>query len=191
LNKGVNSTENLIGLRIRKMDTNDARIISNAFKAQGWNKPMEIYRNYFSEQKNDERVTLIAEIDDKFVGYINIKWKSSYPLFFTNKIPEIVDLNVLIKYRRMGIGNKLMDKAEEMIKEQSDFAGIGVGLFPDYGPAQIMYIKRGYVPDGKGIYKKNSYVKFGETVIIDDDIVLHFIKELAQLAPRRNVIYSR
>jgi hypothetical protein len=78
----------------------------------------------------------------------------------------------------MGIGNKLMNKAEEIIKEQSDFAGIGVGLFSDYGPAQIMYIKRGYVPDGKGIYKKDSYIKFGETIIIDDDVVLYFIKEL-------------
>jgi ribosomal protein S18 acetylase RimI-like enzyme len=178
MNKDVNKTEDLIDLRIRKMDKNDAIIISNAFKAQGWNKPMEIYRNYFAEQKNNERVTLIAEIDDKFVGYINIKWKSSYPFFFKNKIPEIVDLNVLIKYRRMGIGNKLMDKAEEIIKEQSDFAGIGVGLFSDYGSAQIMYIKRGYIPDGKGIYKKNSYIEFGETVIIDDDAVLYFIKKL-------------
>jgi ribosomal protein S18 acetylase RimI-like enzyme len=178
LDKGANKMENLIDLRIRKMNANDAIIISNAFKAQGWNKPMEIYRNYFVEQKNNERVTLIAEIDDNFVGYINVKWKSSYPFFFKNKIPEIVDLNVLIKYRRMGIGNKLMNKAEEIIKEQSDFAGIGTGLFSDYGSAQIMYIKRGYVPDGKGIYKNNSYIKFGETVLIDDDVVLYFIKEL-------------
>jgi ribosomal protein S18 acetylase RimI-like enzyme len=170
--------ENLIDLRIRKMNTNDAIIISNAFKAQGWNKPMEIYRNYFVEQKNNERVILIAELGDKFAGYITIKWESSYPFFFKNKIPEIVDLNVLIKYRRMGIGNKLMNRAEEIIKEQSDFAGIGAGLFSDYGPAQIMYIKRGYIPDGKGIYKKNSYIKFGETALIDDDVVLYFIKEL-------------
>ncbi|MDR3153764.1 MAG: GNAT family N-acetyltransferase [Deltaproteobacteria bacterium] len=98
------------------MNIDDATVISNAFKAQGWNKPTEIYCNYFVEQKNNERVTLLAEIDDKFVGYINIKWKSSYPLFFINNIPEIVDLNVLIKYRRMGIGDKLMNKAEEIIK---------------------------------------------------------------------------
>ncbi|MDR3205139.1 MAG: GNAT family N-acetyltransferase [Deltaproteobacteria bacterium] len=170
--------ENLSNFRIRKMNLNDAEIISNAFKAQNWNKSIEIYRNYFVEQRNNERITLIAEIKDKFIGYINIKWKSSYHYFFINKIPEIVDLNVLIKYRRMDFGNKLMNKAEEIIKEQSDFAGIGVGLLSEYGAAQIMYIKRGYIPDGNGIYKKNSYIKFGESVKIDDDVILYFIKKL-------------
>jgi hypothetical protein len=53
-----------------------------------------------------------------------------------------------------------------------------VGLFSDYGSAQIMYIKRGYVPDGKGIFKINSYIKFGETITIDDDVNLYFIKNL-------------
>ena len=28
--------------------------------------------------------------------------------------------------------------------------GIGVGLYPDYGSAQRLYIKRGYLPDGHG-----------------------------------------
>jgi hypothetical protein len=78
----------------------------------------------------------------------------------------------------MGIGNKLMNKAEEIIEVQSDLAGIGVGLFSDYGSAQIMYVKRGYIPDGKGIFKPNFYVKFGETVVIDDNVVLYFIKKL-------------
>lgn len=170
--------ENLIDLQIRQMNINDAIIISNSFKEQNWNKPIEIYRKYFEEQKNNERITLIAEIKDNFVGYINIKWESSYPFFLENKIPEIVDLNVIIKYRKMGVGNKLMNRAEEIIKHRSNIAGIGVGLFSDYGAAQIMYIKRGYIPDGKGIYKNNSYIKFGEMVRIDDDVVLHFIKKI-------------
>lgn len=47
--------------------------------------------------------------------------------------PRSMIFNVLIKFRRQGIGSKLMDKAEEIIKERSEYAGIGVGLFSDYG----------------------------------------------------------
>jgi hypothetical protein len=41
-----------------------------------------------------------------------------------------------------------MDKAEDIIKGRSSIAEIGVGIFSDYGNAQILYVKRGYVPDG-------------------------------------------
>ena len=165
-------------LNIRKIQINDPEIIFNAFKAQGWNKPLEQYNCYIKEQKNNIRITLIAELNGEFAGYTTIKWNSSYEYFIKNKIPEISDLNVLIKFRQMGIGNKLLDKAEDIIKNYSDYAGIGVGLFSDYGVAQRLYVKRGYIPDGKGIYKNDSYIKYNETVIIDDDVVLYFIKLL-------------
>jgi ribosomal protein S18 acetylase RimI-like enzyme len=165
-------------IQIREIDIKDATIISNAFKEQGWNKPIDLYLSYFEEQKNNERITLIAESDGNFAGYINIKWESHYPVFIENKIPEIMDFNVLVKYRCKGIGNKLIDRAEEIIKEHSEFAGIGVGLYSDYGVAQVMYIKRGYVPDGKGIYKNSSYINAGENIIIDDEVVLYLLKKL-------------
>jgi len=71
-----------------------------------------------------------------------------------------------------------MDKAEEIIREKSRVAGIGVGLFSDYGNAQILYIKRGYIPDGKGIHNGERYVKHGDSIIVDDDIVLYLKKQL-------------
>jgi hypothetical protein len=71
-----------------------------------------------------------------------------------------------------------MDRAEEIIKERSDIAGIGVGVFSDYGNAQILYAKRGYVPDGKGIHNGQRYIGYGETTIIDDDVVLYLTKKL-------------
>ena len=71
-----------------------------------------------------------------------------------------------------------MNEAEGIIKGYSDYAGIGVGLFSDYGVAQRLYVKSGYIPDGKGIYKHDSYINYNETVNIDDDVVLYFIKLL-------------
>jgi GNAT superfamily N-acetyltransferase len=160
------------------MIAEDIEIISSEFKLQGWNKSVEMYRKYLVDQENNERIVLVAEIDGKFGGYLTIIWKSAYFSFLENNISEIVDFNVLIKYRKIGIGSVLLEKAEEIIKEKSNIVGIGVGLFSDYGAAQRLYAKRGYIPDGNGIYKNNNKLKYGDIVKIDDDVVLYFTKEL-------------
>ncbi|MEC0090597.1 GNAT family N-acetyltransferase [Paenibacillus macquariensis] len=167
-----------MNISIRQVTENDPRIISDAFKEQCWDKPISLYERYIIEQNNGERVTLIAEVNGQFVGYVNVIWKSYYPAFREKNIPEVNDFNVLLKYRRLGIGSKLMDRAEEIISERSSVAGIGVGVFSDYGNAQVLYVKRGYVPDGKGIHNGQHYVEYGETVVIDHDIVLYLTKKL-------------
>jgi len=93
-------------------------------------------------------------------------------------IPELVDFNVLIKYRRPVIGSRLMEAAEESVFKKSDRVGIGVGLFSGYGNAQRLYVKRGYVPDRRGIYKEGRFARFGDDVTLDDNLVLYFTKEL-------------
>ena len=46
--------------------------------------------------------------------------------------------------------SRLLEIAEKEVATKGDIVGIGVGLYEDYGPAQRLYIKRGYIPDGKG-----------------------------------------
>ncbi|MEF2965364.1 GNAT family N-acetyltransferase [Paenibacillus sp. M1] len=167
-----------MNLLIRELNEDDPAIISDAFQEQGWNKPVELYEGYLSEQKRGERITLVAEADGAFAGYVNVVWKSFYSCFRDSGIPEISDFNVLIKYRRMGIGSALMDQAEAVISERSAVAGIGVGIFSDYGHAQILYVKRGYVPDGRGIHNGQRHIQPGENIVVDDDIVLYFAKHL-------------
>ena len=160
------------------MNDKDPERISEAFEIQGWKKPTELYVRYLEEQRKGERVSIIAEVEGDFAGYVNVLWDSYYPSFKAKSIPEINDFNVLIKYRRQGIGSLLMDKAEEIIKERSDIAGIGVGLFSDYGHAQILYVKRGYIPDGKGIHNGQRHIEYGETLEINDDVALYLTKKL-------------
>ncbi|WP_379250433.1 GNAT family N-acetyltransferase [Paenibacillus sp. GCM10028914] len=160
------------------MNEHDPVVISKAFKEQGWDKPVELYLRYLEEQKSGNRVSIIAEVDHIFAGYVNILWNSYYPSFRDKGIPEINDFNVLIQYQRLGVGSKLMDRAEDIIKERSEIAGIGVGLFSDYGNAQILYAKRGYIPDGKGIFNSHRYIEGGDTVTIDDDVALYLTKKL-------------
>ncbi|MEE8413744.1 MAG: hypothetical protein V3R96_04255, partial [Dehalococcoidales bacterium] len=77
----------------------------------------------------------------------------------------------------LGIASSLVDEAEKRIFERSRIAGIGVGMYADYGPAQRMYILRGYVPDRLGLFYKNQPVIPGREVLVDDDLVLYFTKE--------------
>ncbi|RXZ83645.1 GNAT family N-acetyltransferase [Paenibacillaceae bacterium] len=165
-------------VNIRYLNEQDPAVIVEAFALQGWSKPPELYVNYIEEERKGSRVTLVAEVDGDFAGYTNVLWDSYYPPFRERGIPEINDFNVLIKYRRQGIGSLLMDHAEEVIRQRSEVAGIGVGIFSDYGNAQILYARRGYVPDGRGIHNGQRHIGYGETVMIDDDIVLYLTKNV-------------
>jgi GNAT superfamily N-acetyltransferase len=166
------------GLSLRKIQTSDCKQISAAFTAQGWHKPISLYQQYLDFQTSGERDIIIAESEGTFVGYLTIAWQSDYLPFREKEIPEIVDFNVLKTYQRRGIGTQLMDEAERRIKTRGDYAGIGFGMYKDYGPAQILYIKRGYIPDGNGVTYNRKPLSYGESLILDDEIALYLMKRL-------------
>ncbi|MCD6580116.1 GNAT family N-acetyltransferase [bacterium] len=163
---------------IRKIQENDCKVISDSFKKQGWDKPTSQYENYLSEQISGERTVLVAFINNDFVGHLTIKWESHYSPFKEKKIPEITDLNVLEKYQKKGIATKLMDASEKIVSKHSNVIGIRVGLTKDYGNAQALYVKRGYIPDKNGISQNEHFFEYGNTLKVDDDLVLCFVKEL-------------
>ena len=113
-----------------------------------------------------------------FVNVAKSKYISNYESFKSRSIPEVVDLNVMKKFQRKGIATAMMDEAERRIGMRSDFAGIGVGMPPDYGAAQVMYVRRGYVPDGKGLFYHQKPAIYGTKIEVDDALVLHLIKDL-------------
>lgn len=165
-------------LILRAIRKEDCVAISDAFSKQSWNKPVHQYQYYLELQQKGIRDIILAELDGQFAGYLTIKWESDYLPFRAKNIPEIVDFNVLKKYQRRGIGTALMDEAEKRIKKVSKHAGIGFGVYQDYGAAQILYIKRNYVPDGKGLVVDSRSVEYGEQVVVNDDLVMCLIKAL-------------
>lgn len=160
------------------LEQSDIQEIAEAFRAIGWDKPASQYERYYMEQVDKVRDVYIAFLEGEFAGYLTICWTSSYEPFREARIPEIVDFNVLPKYRRQGIGTQLMDKAESEIVKVSLVAGIGVGLTPDYGAAQRLYVLRGYVPDGHGLHFRGDYIKYGQEITADDSMALYLTKEL-------------
>jgi len=166
-------------LDIRALRASDCEAIHQAFVAQGWKKPAAKYYKYLEFQSKGVRDILVATIDEEFAGYLTINWTSHYPSFEAQGIPEIVDFNVLKKFQRGGIGTALMDEAESRISRVSPYAGIGFGVTKDYGAAQILYIKRGYIPDGQGMLLDDQPLPYGVQVEISDSLVFFLLKSLA------------
>jgi GNAT superfamily N-acetyltransferase len=165
-------------ITIREMTAAYAPQIARAFSDQGWDKPESQFARYVQEGREGKRVNLLAEVDGHFAGYVTVVWASDYPPFLAAGIPEIVDFNVLIEYRRQGIGTALMEAAEEIAGQRSPVVGLGVCLHVDYGAAQVLYVKRGYIPDGRGVYYQGRYPGYGDGVEIDDDLTLYLTKRL-------------
>lgn len=166
-------------ISIRNFTADDIPIIVDAFIQSKWaEKTAGTFERYLMEQQEKKRVVWLAYIGQKFAGYVTLVWNSQYTHFTKNNIPEIVDLNVLPNFRKVGIGSMLIQKAEDEAASQSDIVGIGVGLYSDYGAAQRLYVKRGFIPNAEGVTYKYSSTTPGQSYQLDDDLILWFTKEL-------------
>lgn len=168
-------------LILKILSLNDIPVIVEGFVKSGWTlKPAQLFEHYLEEQNHNQRQCWVAYRDDEFAGYVtlNVTGQSNYPPFAQAHIPEIGDLNVLPAFRKCGIGTALLEKCEQQAATKSDVVGIGVGLYPDYGAAQRLYVKRGYIPDGHGIAYDAKTVTAHKAYPVDDRLVLYFTKQL-------------
>ncbi len=117
-------------LSIRKLSASDIPTIIDAFQQANWLKAPALFEQYLSEQETKERLVWLAFVETQFAGYVTLKWQSLYPHFKHENIPEIMDLNVLPNYRKLGIGSHLLQSAEQAaVAKKFDTVGIGVGLY--------------------------------------------------------------
>lgn len=162
---------------IRKMQTSDVKDLSQGFINQGWPGREEILARYFLEQESGEREVLVAEVGGDLAGYITIL-PSAKHVPFAEIYPELSDFNVFEPFQNQGIGNLLMEEAEKRVKLISDKVTLGVGLHSGYGPAQRLYIKRGYIPDGSGVWYQNHRPAMDAICEDIGDLVLYLSKDL-------------
>ena len=165
-------------LLIRDMKAEDAQIITEEEIAQGWHQTIDKYLTRLEHQRQGLCISLIAEYKGNIAGYINVYKRSVEGPYGCRDLPEIVDFGVLEKYRCKGIGTALMDQAELIAGQYADMVYLGVGLHSGYGNAQRMYAKRGYVPDGSGVWYGNSVCPPYQQCCNDDDLILYMSKEL-------------
>ena len=162
---------------IRKMQEYDIKNLSQGFINQGWPGREEILDRYFLEQECGEREVLVAEVKGALAGYITILPSAKHGPF-AEVYPELSDFNVFETFQNQGIENLLMEEAENRVKLISDKVTLGVGLHSGYGPAQRLYIKRGYIPDGTGVWYQNHRPAMNAVCEDIGDLVLYLSKDL-------------
>jgi len=157
----------------------EADILDHEFSQRyRWYSQGDYFHKCLIENHEGIRITLMAFYEDALAGCCHILYNSQYPYFRNDNIPEINDLNVFPEYRRKKIASRIFDELERIASNTSRYIGLGVGLYQDYGNAQQMYGKRGYVMDGKGMTYMNNQVQPGQPVMVDDDLLIYLVKEL-------------
>lgn len=172
----MTQTENI---SLRKICAEDLPVLWDMAMVMGASKKDDYFDLSLEYQEKGERIVFIASFDGEDVGYCMLAWKPKYAFFQRFDIPEIQDLNVLPHFRRRGIAQVMMDACENLAREAGkEHMGIGVGMDVSYGPAQILYVSRGYVPDGNGLTYNRQPLARGEFRPVDDDLCLMLVKAL-------------
>ncbi|MGG3506163.1 GNAT family N-acetyltransferase [Paenibacillus lautus] len=164
-------------INIQQMNSDDIELIYRELNEHDIGKPLEYIEKCWQENVEEQRITLVAMNENKFAGWLHLLSKSIYPPFLEKGIPEINNFDVVPSKRRLGIGNALMDAIEEIAFKKYRLVGIGVGLYYDYGNAQRLYAKRGYITDGRGISNNGIQVEPGSNVYVGHELALWLTKE--------------
>ena len=163
---------------VRHMTAPDAYTITEEEIAQGWHTSVSKYENRLRDHAQGRAIALTAEYRGRVAGYISVYLKARSGPFAGKNIPEIVDFGVLEKYRGHGVGSRLLDIAEEIAADFAEEVCLGVGLHSGYGRAQRMYVRRGYLPDGSGVWYRDAVCAPYTACCNDDDLVLYMAKKL-------------
>ncbi|OON92924.1 MAG: GNAT family N-acetyltransferase [Candidatus Epulonipiscioides saccharophilum] len=168
-----------MNIAIRKMIKSDIIEFPIEFLKQGGhNKSEALFQKYFQEQEEGSRKLFIATVDNKIAGYATLLPQDLFGAFKGRNIPIIVDFNVLEKYQKHGVGTTILNYIEDNVKKYSSEICLGVGLHYGYGSAQRMYIKRGYIPDGSGVWFQDERLEQYAKCINDDELILYLSKKL-------------
>lgn len=112
-------------------------------------------------------------------GFCVLNFTPIYSLYRKMGFPELQDLNVLPEFRRRGLAGALIDHCEAAARSRgAGGVGISVGLTRDYGAAQRLYVKKGYVPDGFGVTYERESVAAHAMHRVDDNLCLMLYKTL-------------
>lgn len=163
---------------IRSMEPGDARILFDTYLSYGWHPSLATYEGYWQEQQAGKRKVFIAEYEGQVCGQCTLVLQPEEGPFAGTGWPEIVDLTVFFHLHGRGVGSRLLDAAEQEAAKAADAVYLAVGLHSGYGTAQRMYARRGYLPDGSGVWYRNKPLPQYAPCCNDDDLVLFLSKEL-------------
>ncbi len=167
------------GFAIRALAAGDLERIAATDGGPAWNASLALWQGYLADAAEGRRIVLLAFQGQEVVGYGTLVWQPGYLPFKAAGIPEINNLVVAQFARGGGIATAMIDQFERHAAAAGRPAiGLGVGLYADYGAAQRLYVRLGYLPDGRGITYGEKPVIPDQSVRVDDDLVLWLTKPL-------------
>lgn len=144
-----------------------------------WARDEAFWRRCLDEQSRGERSSALARQDGAVCGYGHLLWKSGYGSFRAARIPEIRDVMVADRVRRRGIGTHIVVHLGRSAHGAGcRQVGTGIGLNEGYGAAQRLFVKLGFMPDGRGLTAAGAPVFPGDSVTADDTLLLWFVRDL-------------
>ncbi len=177
---------------ICQCDESEKAVLDGLIERLGYHKDPDYFARCLAEQAAGKRLVLLIRdaADDRPVGYGMLNWYPQYALYKRLEIPEIQDINVLPDDRRRGAATALIKHCEGVARGKGcAHIGISVGLYPDYGAAQRLYVRLGYLPDGHGVAYDRETVRPGEVRPVDDDLCLMMIKALTPASASRDLYH--
>ena len=125
--------------------------------------PNSLHSKRFEEQEDGACAYLIAFVDSQPVGHLNILWQGRADAALNRHLkncPELNAIGVIPQYQSQGIGAKLINLAEQMVKSSGfDKVGLGVGI--DNPRAKQLYERLGYRDWGHGTLTDSGTIKDG------------------------------
>jgi len=141
---------------------------------QKWNKHDAMFEGYL-----DDIYQTIDHCDVYFVegqGFAILNHAPKYAPYKRLNIPEIQDVFVLPDCRGQGIATALIIHCENQVL--GDMVGISVPVSGEFGVAQRLYYKLGYIPDGNGVTYDREVVCHDSSIKVDSDLCLMMVKGL-------------
>ncbi|GAB5389668.1 MAG: hypothetical protein Alpg2KO_26360 [Alphaproteobacteria bacterium] len=161
--------DSLAALTLREARPDDIENLLTCFGPDSvWRRDADFWSGVLAMQN---RWLLVAELDGRIVGHGSL-------LTLADRT-ELHDLAVAPDARGLGLGRALATELEAEARRRGlQHLHLKVGLYADYGPAQRLYISLGYQMDGRGLLQGDDQVKPGQTVLVDDELLLGMVKSL-------------
>ena len=138
----------------------------------------QYYQRYLTWQNEGECTFLIALLNGEIAGYVFVLYQDRWGSMADARQPGLADLNVFPWNRRCGVGNALLEKAEEIAASYGDSLHLDVHVTATAGQAHRLYFRRGYLPDGRGVYHKYKQYDAALGEVNPEDLTLLLIKRL-------------
>lgn len=166
-------------IAIRRAKDQDIKTLYALTERLGKVSEADYFEQCLELQDHGKREFFIVEFESEPCGYAILNWYPKYALFKKLELPEIQDLNIVPNMRNKGLATHMITHCENVARARGfKEMGIAFGLHSSYGPAQRLYVKLGYIPDGQGATYDRKQIAFGDFKPVDDDLCLMLTKVL-------------